>query len=349
MNKLHINLDSTSLGTSGCILNFIRTVVGDLKEPEKGAYREKVNNVRLNYGIAVHKFIDLMYKTRGDIKYARDVSQKWFIETPHIPIPKKAWMSDPRHLLVTCYQVWTTYVEQDSVFEILSIPGDCVYCEGTASTKVEDGPYCLCPKCNSTGQVESQSATEVTFSIPFFRNDIVDVSLCGTIDRVGKFKNGIYCIRDWKTTGSWNDATYFIPYELSRQLRVYTLACKMMSQLYPDSIMGQIGKTQMGAAIDAVFLKENANQTECKMSPVYTYTDRDIEQFKQSLISFCQKISYAVENNLLPQEGIMNGSCESKWGKCSFWVPCKLNNDVTKVILNRDFRRVKYEPLKFND
>ena len=48
MDKLTLNIDSTSLSTSGCILRFIRTVCGDPLQPDAGAYRSPVNNVNLN-------------------------------------------------------------------------------------------------------------------------------------------------------------------------------------------------------------------------------------------------------------------------------------------------------------
>lgn len=328
MQKLTLNIDSTSLSTSGCMLRFIRTVCGDPSAPEVGAYRQPVNNVNLNYGIAVHKFLDTMYKTKGHCPTAKDEAVNWFVGTPHIPDSKKGWMSDPKHLLTTCYMVWTEFVEKDGTFELLQLPD---------------------------GKGGMQSATEVTFSIPYYEDEFLVVNLCGTIDKVGKFVGGVYDIDDWKTTGhrsekQWDRLEYFSQYELSRQLRLYTLACKIMARRHPESIMGQVGATRMGASITAIFLKPNANETLVERSEVFSYADNDIGHFEDLvLLPFIKRLSHAVQWSSYPKEGILNGSCEGKWRRCEFWHSCKSPDNIAQVLLNRDFKRVPYNPLAFND
>jgi hypothetical protein len=354
MNKIEINLDSTSLGTSACILEFVRTVIGDPEHPEQGAYRQKVNKIELNYGIACHLFVDTMYKTRGRYDLASSIAKKWFLETPNIPSKQKAHLSDPNHLIATCYNLWTIFIENDGAFEVLSLPGKCWWCKGSGKdiSFIQGSEYeeYICSMCDGTGIDKAQAATEVTFSIPFYEDDRLIVNLCGTEDRIGKFKNGVYCIRDWKFTSSPNPEAYFVQYELSRQLRMYTLACKLMAELYPDSVMGQVGKTHMGAAIDGVFLNKNANDTKHVMSPVFQYSDSDIQAFKRQLLDFCKRLSEHIGSMYFPKEGIINGTCNKLYGgHCQFWVPCKLNEQVSNVILNRDFIRKPYDPLHFND
>lgn len=355
--KIEINLDSTSLGTSACILEFVRTVIGDPNDPTLGAYKQKTNKVELNYGVAAHMFVDSMYKTRGRYDLAANVAKEWFVKTPHIPSKQKPHLSDPNHLIATCYNLWTIFIEQDGAFEVLSLPGKCWWCKGKG--RLDDSPkegfdtgeiIKQCDKCNGTGIDPIQAATEVTFSIPFYEDDWIVVNLCGTQDRIGKFKNGVYCIRDWKFTSAAIPDQYFVQYELSRQLRMYTLACKLMAEQYPDSVMGQVGKTHMGAAIDGVFLNRNANDTKHVMSPVFQYSDDDIVQFKQQLIDFCKRLSSHIQRSYFPKEGILNGTCNKLYGgHCQFWVPCKLNEQVSNVILQRDFQRKPYDPLHFND
>lgn len=324
MNQLPItiNLDSTSLGSSGCILDLVRTLVGDVSTPELGAYREKTLGPSLVYGIAVHKFIDTMYKTGGNFPLARDAAKKSFAIPCHSD-DKKKWLRDEKHLITTCYVVWSHYIETDSSFEILSMPQG----EG-----LPDGP-----------------STEINFSLPYYKDDVIDLNLCGTIDTVGKFKNGCYAIRDWKTTSSWKSDTYFEQYELSRQLRLYTLACKLMAERYPDSIMGKIGATRMGAFIDGVFLKANANETECKRSEVFTYSDKQIAEFKETLDYKIQQLSMAIRFNHFPKQGILTGACEKKFQHCRFWFACKNDDSVAEVLLKRDFTRKMYNPLAFNE
>lgn len=351
MTKLTLNLDSTALGSSTCIKNLIQVLVGDPLKPEDGAYRQKVNGVKLNYGVAVHKFIDTMYKTRGNYGAAKEEAVGWFERTPHIPASKQQWMSDSRHLLTTCFQVWTLYIEQDGGFEVLSLPGKCYWCKGGGvDFDKKDLSPSPCKHCSGTGQDTTQAATEVTFSIPFFEDEFVQINICGTLDRIGKYKGGVYAVRDFKTTGSWDKDEYFTQYEMSRQLRMYTLACKMMARLYPESVLGQIGATHMGAAIDAIFLNKNANDTECRMSDVFQYSPQEMDEFERMLHDMCKKISFHVMNQYFPKEGILNGSCTGKYGSmCQFWVPCKLPDDRANIILGREFKRQKYDPMNFND
>lgn len=317
MNKLELNLDSTVLGTSGCILNLKRNVLGEIVEGKAtGGYREKLNGASLVYGIAVHKFIDVMYKTGGHYPTARAEAEKSFL-IPKLENRKSPWLCDPKHLITTCFNVWTSYVETEGSFEMILL-GD-------------------------------KPATEITFSIPFYEDDVIKVNLCGTIDRVGKFKNGCYAIKDWKTTSQFDTEKYFTQYEMSRQLRIYTLACKMMAEKEPESTLGRIGGTTMGACIDAIFLKPKANDTVVRSSDVFTYSDTDILAFKETLLIKCAQLSAAIKHDYFPKEGILNGSCEEKWGHCKFWNVCSHNEQVAQVLLKRDFIQWQFDPTKYNE
>lgn len=325
--KLTLNIDSTSLSTSGCMLHFIRTVCGEPDKPEVGAYRNPVNSVNLNYGIAIHKFLDVMYKTKGHYPTAKKESIDWFTSTPHIPLIKKPWMSDPKHVMTTSYMVWTEFVEKDGTFELLQLPD------------------------HKGGMIP---ATEVTFSIPYYEDEFLSVNLCGTIDKVGKFLGGVYDIDDWKTTGHRSEKPqerkeYFGQYELSRQLRLYTLACKIMARRHPECVLGQVGATRMGASITAIFLKPNANETVTERSDVFSYSDQQLQEFEETLQSFIKRLSMFIGSSYFPKEGILNGSCEGKWGRCDFWYACKSPDNIAQVLLNRDFKRVIFNPLAYND
>lgn len=317
MSKINVNLDSTVLGTSACILNLKRSVLGEIENGQPtGGYREKLNGASMVYGIAVHKFIDTMYKTGGHYPTARTEAEKAFL-IPKIENRKSAWLCDPKHLITTCFNLWTGFCETEGSFDLLLL-GD-------------------------------KPATEITFSIPFYEDDIVVVNLCGTIDKVGKFKNGCYAIGDWKTTSQYDTDSYFTQYELSRQLRIYTLACSLMAQREPESTLGRIGATSMGSFIDAVFLKPKANDVVVRRSDVFQYSDGELETFKEVLLMKCQQLSMAIMINHFPKEGILNGSCESKWGKCKFWNCCKNNDTVAQVLLKRDFVQWNFSPLNYNE
>jgi len=305
--KQIINLSSTALGKSGCILNLYRTVVA--------GYKEVAQSSRIVYGEAVHKYIDTMYKTNGDFLEARKRAVAEF-NKPKIDDRKSMHMSDERHMLTTCLTLWTGWIADDSTFELLMI-GD-------------------------------KPATEVTFSIPFYEDAIIQVNLCGTIDSIGKIKNGCYCIRDWKTTSAWDNVGYFKQYELSRQLRNYVLATRLMARIAPESTLGKLGATQLGCVIDAVFLKPDANGTLIKRSEVYMFKDSDLLEFEEGLKDTCSRLSAHIQLNHFPRQGIINGSCEGKWGKCSFWNVCKSDTSVAEVLLKRDFKQTTFNPLDYN-
>lgn len=353
MNQVEFNLDSTSLSAASCLLNYKRTVIGELEEPTLGAYKSTPNSAMI-YGVAVHKFTDVMFKTNGHYPTARLESEKSFNVPKILSNDKLPWLNDTKHLIATNYGLWTDYIEPESSYEVLMISQECWWCEGAGvkgnpNELIGDGPDVFdCPKCNGTGEFKGP-ATELTFKILFYEDEFIRVNLCGTIDSVGKFKNGCYAIRDWKTTSSWGKESYLESYELSRQLRIYTLACKLMARTNPDSVLGRVGSTKMGAFIDGIFLKPKANDNEYMRSQVFQYSDKEMGEFEQQLLKFCSRFSRNVALNYFPKEGILNGTCEGKYGKCRFWSCCKSNDSVSQLLLKRDFKRVVYDPLHFNE
>ena len=316
--QLEINIDSSVLAASGCIKHLILRTIGTIDEQgvPSGGYKEHQTGIKLAYGICVHKFIDVMYKTGGNYPEAAKACLDMFHSLNIIHDKRSTHLSDTKHLLTTCYGVWA-FVEDDKEFDVMML-GD-------------------------------KPATEITFSLPYYENEFVKINLCGTIDRIGKIRGGCYCIRDWKTTSSWDNNGYFKSYELSKQLRIYTLACKLMARLHPESVLGQIGTTNMGAMIDGIFIKPLANSNVIKSSIVFQYKDSDLDAFEKTLKAKCNEISDAVRDNYFPKQGILNGSCEQRYGKCQFWNVCAADSSVEKILLGRDFVKHTFNPLKYNE
>lgn len=308
MPPLKIKLSSTALGKSACSLNLWRTVVE--------GYRPPLMSAKVVYGIAVHKFIDTMYKT-GDIGLAFTKAKKAF-DLPKVDDRKAPHISDQKHLITTCANLWSGFMQDDSTFDVL--------------------------------QIDGVPLTEQTFSIKsFYEDDIISVDLEGTLDKIGQFKGGCFAVGDWKTTSSWSSAAYFERYELSRQLRLYRLACIHASRVAPDSTLGRIGKTKMGCFIDAIFIKPNANENEVKRSEIYQYSNDDMIAFELSLKRKCAELSDKIACNVhLFKEGILNGSCEGKWGLCQFWNVCQAPANVAALLLERDFVKVVFNPMDYN-
>lgn len=308
-NKIEINLSSTALGKVHCIKNFQEAVINGYKE---------LPSAKIVYGIAFHKFIDTMYQTKGDYGRAR----KKMIEAFSLkkePDAKSIHMMDERHLTSVCFTAWNDYCEQDkNTFDMFDFG-------------------------------EGKVSSEITFSIPYYEDDYIKVNLCGTIDRLGQFKGGCFSIRDWKTTSFYgkNKSYYFNRYELARQPRFYILSLKLLAKREPDSVLGKIGKTNMGMCYDGVFLKPNQNETEIIKSEVFQYTQKELDEFRRSIDDKIKHISFHIKENYFPKEGIINGTCEGKFGNCPFWNVCK-NPDHLREIILKDFIQVPFNPLDYN-
>ncbi len=351
---LELNLDSTALGNSGCILALKRTIID--------GYTEQLPGANLIYGVAVHKFIDIMYKTRGDYKVAKEEALRSFDIPKHEPSRQSKHLMDRNHMLTTCFTVWETFVKETAdQYELIELMLPCWKCRGTGVEIVkwiqpnQDGTAGilerkeLCPICKGAKNIFSPSS-EVTFSIQYYSDPFIKINLCGTIDRLVKIQNGVFCIRDWKTTSGWDTGNYFTQYELSRQLRMYSLTLKLMANLHPDSILGKIGSQPFGCAIDAIFLKPAANEVKILSSDVIVLKDNQIYDFKSLLDSEIQKLSKAVELNNFPQEGILNGSCMKQYGRCMYFHVCKQHDPViSDLLLKRDFKQRKFDPLNYNE
>ena len=346
---IDLSLDSTALGSSACMLNLKRTIIGELVDglpsPE-GGYRSPLS-AAVVYGISVHRFVDVMFKT-NHFPTAREEAKRLFSIEKLPPNDKQGHLGDPNHLITTCYNLWTQQIECESSFEILQIPTKCWWCRG------DEQQMTPCTHCQGKGIVTGP-ATELTFSILIYEDNFCRIFLKGTIDTVGKFKNGCFAIRDWKTTSSWKKDEYLSTYELSRQLRIYTLACKLEARNNPDSLLGKIGSTNMGSFVDAIFVKAKANENEYMRTDVFQYSKEDMETFERSLLRLCSRLSAAIQTNTFEKEGIINGSCSNIFGpdgvggKCRFWNVCKSPEPVAQLLLKRDFKRKIFDPLTYNE
>ena len=349
--KIELDIDSTALGDSGCIRKLFMTVAGSVVENRVVGGFKELPSASIIYGVAVHKFIDTMYKTGGHYPTARKDAELAFNVPKRAPSANQGHLGDPTHMITTCYNLWTNKIEEEYDFGVIKVPIKCYHCKGTGTVQGGNNDGKQCDKCGGCGIVKGP-ATEITFKLPFYEDDVVKINLCGTIDRVGQYKGGCFAIRDWKTSSQFKQDKYLSSYEMNRQLRIYTLACKMMAAKEPDSILGRIGATRMGANIDAIFIKPKANDNQYGSTEVFTYDDNDLLEVKAMIFDQCRQLSIAARVgkwNEIPRTGLINGTCDGKWGKCKFWNVCKNPHNVGEMLLARDFKRKLYNPLAFNE
>lgn len=343
MNKVTLNLNASSLPYTNCIKRWYLTTVS--------GYRERQFGAALVYGLSIHKFVDLMYKTRGHTPTAREAMLRVFRQ-PKWDNKKSIHLSDERHLTITAYNLWEFYVQQDSTYDLLMINQKCWACNGSGVDDVDQevgkSPVVTpCSKCEGTGNIVAP-ATEVDFSFKYYEDEFIIVNMCGTIDKVGKIRNGCGAVGDWKNTSDHNPDAYLEAYERSAQLRFYLLALKVMARLHPETILGQLGSQQCGAFIDGIFLRPKPMDNIYKRSEVYQYKGLDI--FESMLQDKIQKFSNAIrDGKQLQQEGLVNGACRGGKYACPYVNVCANDGPVEKLLLTRDFIQTPYDPLRFHD
>ncbi len=345
---LEINLSSSGLSHSPCMRNLFYTVVD--------GYKPKAMPARMIYGIGVHKFIHVMYMTGGHIPTARAEAIKAYQSIPMLDDPRSKHLNDFNHMHAVALWTWEMCVARDEEFEILMLDDKCWYCKGQGESvlssilgeSVDDiQPTVPCTHCNGFGH-RLQPAAEVTYSLPYYQDDFVKINWCGTLDRLGKIKNGIYVIPDWKTTSSWSEKEYFTQFEMSKARRGYVLALKLMAERFPDSILGEIGKGVIGTRFDGIFVKPAINDVKFARSEVYQLPQEELDEFRTLLDDKCREISQAVKTGYIPRQGLVNGSCEGKWGKCDYWVVCQKPKIIGEYLLGRDFTKKPFDPLNYN-
>jgi len=342
--KTIIKLNASSLPLLRCTLMWYRTVVQ--------GYTGGIKSAKLVYGSAVHRYIDTMFKTEGNMRLAIESALAEF-RVPKSDDRKSQHLSDEKHMLVTCFNLWDQSLSKEQDFDIIKLHTKCWYCKGTGVDDVDLDPAIIPPKvtpCKHCDKgIRLQAATEVTFELPYYEDDYIKVLLCGTIDKIGKIRNGCYAVGDYKTTSTWDADTHLNSFELGPQLRFYVFAVKLMAQLAPESALGQIGATQMGAFIDGIYLKPKASDNSYKRSIVFQFKQEEMDEFRLLLSKAISHISYVVQHDKWNiREGILNGSCDNKnkFGKCDYWFVCKAQSpEIGQILLDRDFQRKPYDPI----
>jgi hypothetical protein len=313
--KLHLKIDSTALGASGCLLKLDRII--------RQGYSDRIKPAAMVYGIAVHKYCDTMFKTKGDIKVAKEAALKAF-SIPKQYNSQSPHLCDSKHMLSVAIMYFENYLKCDQQFDLIDLDG--------------------------------RISSEMTFSFPIYEDDFMVVDLEGTSDGIGKIRGGCFAIRDLKVTSAWDRNSYFGKYELDRQLRIYNLALKLAHEQAPDSVLGKIGSQQVGGFIDAIFLKPTITDVKYERSPVFQFNDWDLQELRYSLNTLLERYSQELQKCAnsgkdLLREGILNGACSSGKYMCAFRNICKHaeNPTIVKALLEKDFVKKDFQPLHYND
>ena len=196
--------------------------------------------------------------------------------------------------------------------------------------------------------VTSQPMVEQTFSIPFYKDEFIEVFVQGTMDEFVRYPAGFICLGDDKTTSSWDIARYLMPYSLKPQLIFYRLALDLLAEQEGGEWYKELIAQRVGARINGVFLKPKIEDVKFEHSKVFFF-DTELIEMRAQLEALCQKLSWYIELNYIPKrEGMFNDSCQEKYNSlCPFFHACASPNEevYSKMISNMGIK--PYTPLDF--
>lgn len=282
--------------------------------------REKYNDTY--YGSAFHKFVSTMYETNGDFGLAIVAATEVFAR--HNTIRKNKQHLTQIHLQKTCLDYWQYFQSKDD-FQVLSFNG--------------------------------KPAVEVDFEILIHEDNDYEVYACGTIDKIGKFKSGMFAFGDYKTTSLFVLSKhpkaiemavqeYLKQYELATQLNFYYYILKWNAIHNPSSELGKLFSNKFGAFIDGIFLSSSA-PTKFLRSDVITnfdYEEMDL-LVKQKVLQLVDIHRHGYEL----REGLINGACIDGKFKCSFHGICNCNDPMARTLMLQNFfMKREFNPLEYS-
>jgi hypothetical protein len=266
------------------------------------------------YGSSVHKFAETYVQTR-DMVQAMCAAHNTYRSKP-AEEGKKDWLTI-NHLTQTCAKM-RDWIDQDNV-EYYKNPVDGV-------------PLC-----------------EVKFPIPYKVYPHCEIILCGTIDKIVKFKRGASAIGDYKTTSTYLVDNYFTQYRLDPQMMLYRYALEWYAKHTDDNILATIGGNRLGAFIDGIFLSKTKD-TDIKRSAIMFYSDSEMEDFAVLLDEACDKIAkWCAPGAREPRkQGMFNGACTHLYGQCKFFGVCSAPDKIAEeAVIKNYFTSKPYDPLSF--
>lgn len=196
--------------------------------------------------------------------------------------------------------------------------------------------------------VDNKLMCEVRFGLPYMSFPHCDILLCGTIDKVSKFKRGATVIGDYKTTATYKKDDYFTQYRLDPQMMLYRHALEWYAKHTKDNILAEIGSQKIGCYIDAIFLSKTKD-TEIQRSPVMFYSDSEMEDFIAELVATCYKLAKWTEDKVWPnREGMFNGACTHLYGPCKYFSICSAPDKIAAdAMIKNYFIQKPYDPLSY--
>lgn len=311
-----INIDASSLRHLHCFRKFYNVVVRNVSTMPR-----PLNDIEI--GSAWHVFRETLALTRNPMK-ACGAAQKYFASKRAegmIFKEKKEYLNED-YLQALCLRYLNLFGVEKSFgkWDVLTHP------------------------------VTNTPMVEQTFSIPFYKDNYIEVFLQGTMDEFVKYPAGFICLGDDKTTSSWDKDGYLMPYALKPQLIFYVLALILLSEQEGGDWYKELISMRVGARINAIFLKSKIEEVVFEQSRVFFF-DSEVIELRTQLQCLCWRLSNQVQaHSLPPREGMINDTCQEKYNSlCPFFHACAspreevyekmLNNMPSKPYTPLDFRK----------
>lgn len=305
-SKWLMSFDASAYSHSDCRRHMFYLII-------KGLVSGKSDH-KMEYGTAFHHAMAHYYtnKRLNMTEEERKVLQseslgkalKHFMK-PEIEIPEDDYRS-PSHL-IGCVSQYFEYYAADPL-EVLRINGTAV--------------------------------VEQKFSLPFYTDELLEISLSGTIDFVGYLFDQLI-IMDHKSTSANAPVWYLKEYVLSPQLMMYSWIFK---QLFPTMVDDYYG---IGTMINGVFLREKSANKFLR-SEVRHFNNEQVVAFEKHLKETVILIAECFHKWAATGEEFQQNftQCFSKFG-CPYVGICSSGRMSKAKVIEENYRVRLYDPLLF--
>ena len=176
-------------------------------------------------------------------------------------------------------------------------------------------------------------AVEYSFTVPFVEVNGIQTYLCGHIDRVVQFQDGVYPT-DYKTTKRQLDSRFFLQFKPNTQMLHYVLGCFILAT--EDTALPE---PPDGIIIDALQLGVNYTRFQRQIVP---YSPEEIEDYIVDTTQWLKLAAIFAEANHWPAN---EKSCDN-YGGCMFREICRQKPQYREMALKANFVQRTWDPLK---
>lgn len=183
---------------------------------------------------------------------------------------------------------------------------------------------------------------EQKFSIPFYSDHLLEVSLTGTIDLAAHWCDQLVLV-DHKTTAASSTRWYLSDYDLSSQLMMYTF---IFGKLFPSLVDAEYG---VGTMINGIFLRKSGKNA-FERSSIRNFTPEQMDFFVRHLKETISGLAAAFHAWITGEDLHAFTSnftqCHKKFS-CPYCKLCLATEAERETIIKNEYVLRAYNPLLF--